>query len=183
MNKKLEYFAQIIEREVELKKQRAKHRLANDLGEKAAEEIKKAEKIIYTYTEEKKRDLKRRANKKIAAATAEAKAAFNETRTMLNAKMLDGVSEKLKEFTQSAEYEIYLTERIRAARAVQGFHAGVVKLRPEDMRFAQAIHQATGLTPVTGENDYAGGFILQSKNEKIKADYTFKTQLEIKGAP
>jgi len=175
MEGKLKYFEEVIAREVEARKRRAKHQLANDLSKSAAVAIEAAEDKVNSRVEAARRDLMRKANKKIATATAEAKAAYITSRNIQQSKLLDDVLEKLKLFTQSAEYESYLIERINSVKAMQEFT--VVKLRPKDIFFAEAIQKATGLMPLAGENDYIGGFILHSENGKVQADYTFKERI------
>lgn len=173
--KKLEYFAEVVEREVEARKRRAKHQLANDLGKKAAAAVSEAEREVNARVEAARREMNRNANRKIAAVTTEAKAAFNAVRNSHQAKLLAEVAEELTAFTKSAEYESYLIEKIAASKG----EFTIAKLTPQDMQHAEKIHQNTGITAVTGETDYIGGFILLTENKKIQSDHTFKHRLEV----
>ncbi|MDR0273454.1 MAG: V-type ATP synthase subunit E [Clostridiales bacterium] len=170
--RKLEYFSEIITRETETKKRRALHQLANDLGKSTATEIAAAEEKMKSRVEAKRREIIRKSNRKIAEALARAKAEYFAARNALEEKLNEDVIAELKKFTQSEKYENYLVERIN----LYSSSFRTVKFRPQDMHLAEKIAQATGLQTQAGENDFMGGFILQ--NEKIQADYTFKTRLE-----
>ncbi|MCL1883366.1 MAG: hypothetical protein FWF81_06425 [Defluviitaleaceae bacterium] len=173
-NRKLEYFAEAIEREVESRKRREKHQIANDLSRKTADAIKREEEKMDFVIETARRDVMRKSNKKIALATAKAKAAFITKQNELHAEILNDVNGDLIAFTQSEKYKDYLIEKINATKTSHNFSA--VKLRPADMEFANEILQKTNLTPVQGNDDYIGGFILQ--NETAKLDQTFKFKLQ-----
>ncbi|MCL2578373.1 MAG: V-type ATP synthase subunit E family protein [Defluviitaleaceae bacterium] len=175
--RKIAYFAEIIGREVTAKKRRAKHQLANDLSKDAAKAIEAAIKKVDSQVAATRRQISRNENKKISEAITHEKASYFAMRNSHHAKLLDEVTEDLKLFTTSAEYESYLTERINEAKSKHSF-AAAVKIRPEDMFFKQKIEEATGLKPLPGESDYIGGFILQNENGKISADYTFRTRLK-----
>ncbi|MCL2457186.1 MAG: V-type ATP synthase subunit E [Defluviitaleaceae bacterium] len=174
MNAKLEYFAEIISREVETKRRRAKHQAACDLSKKTATEIESAQEKINLRIEKIRGEAVRESNKKISAATAKIKAKYIASQNFLRAELKKNIARDLKIFAQKNEYEIYLIERIIALR--EGF--STVILRPEDMKFAQTIAQFTGLSVEEGKN-FSGGFILQNENKKIFLDYTFETRLEI----
>jgi vacuolar-type H+-ATPase subunit E/Vma4 len=173
--KKLEYFSDVVAREVENRRRRARHQLANNLSEHHAKAIEAAHEKINSRVEAMRLDLSRKANKKISEATTSARAKYNSQRELLSIKLHEDVARELKKFSQSDEYENYLIERILAAKAKWNFNDGAVKLRPSDMVFADAIREATGLSPEEGD-DFMGGFILQ--NENAKGDYTFDARLE-----
>jgi vacuolar-type H+-ATPase subunit E/Vma4 len=170
--RKLEYFTEVISREVELKKRRAKHQLANDISKNIAGVISSTEEKINAREQAKRRELTRKANKEIALATNRAKAKFNSFQNSLHKKIYFEILEELKLFTQSPKYEQYLIERMNEKKS----NFSVVKLCQRDMHFAAAIQKATGLTPEAVEDDYIGGFILQSG--RMLADYTFITRVK-----
>jgi len=171
---KLDYFAEAVSREVESKRRRAKHQAACDLSKKTAAAIESAQEKTNLRAEKIRRELIREANKKISAATTEAKAKYIASQNFLHVEMKKNIARELKFFAQKNEYEIYLIERIIALRE----NFSTVILRPEDMKFAQTIEQFTGLVAEEGSN-FLGGFILQSENKKIILDCTFETRLEI----
>lgn len=177
--RKLEFFAEAINREVEARKRRAKHQLANDLSKSNAKSIEEAAENVNYQIDAAHREATRKSNKKVAAATTQAKAAYFAKQKSHKAQILSEVSEALKNFANSAEYETYLLQQIAAAKARHAFAANsaTVKLRPQDMHLAEKIRETTGLHPKSGNPSFIGGFILQSENGKICADYTFKTKL------
>jgi vacuolar-type H+-ATPase subunit E/Vma4 len=168
---KLDYFAEVISREVESKRRRAKHQAANNLSISTAKAIEAAQNKADLELEKVRRGLLRESNKKIAAATYEARAAYNVLRSRLREDVFKAAEKELWEFTEKSEYEIYLSEQINALKSDFAF----VLLCPRDMRFSRA---AAGLIAEEGLQEYIGGFILLSENRKIQADYTFKTRLE-----
>ena len=178
--KKVEYFAEAITREVAARKLRARHTTANDLNKSVAKEIEAAEDEVNSRVEAARRELVRVANKKVADATATAKGEYIELRDSLRRGLLDDVTQDLRAFTRSDEYEVYLIERIRLEKVRSNLT--VVKLHFDDMRFVENIRQATGLTIVECIGDFIGGFVMQSENGKVSADFTFKARLEKAGA-
>lgn len=172
--KKLQYFEEVVSREVELRKRRAKHRLAKDLSKECAAEIEAAQERVDLRVNTARNNLTRKSNSENAVALRDAKAAHFSLRKSFQSQILDDVREELISFANSSKYDDYLLPRIERVKA----DFAVVKLRPEDMRLAEKIRDTTGLTPVEGDSDYLGGFILQSENGKIRADYTFRTRLE-----
>lgn len=175
--RKLEYFAETIEREVDLRKRRAKHRLASEISQAHAKTVEAAAEKITARVEAARRDLKREANKKIAAATAEAKAKFFAKRKILKLQLLDEVLSELIAFARSEEYVKFLIKKILAAKADFPDETPVVKIGRNDTRAIFSIAQATGISPEISESDYIGGFIIESGDGKIRADYTFRTRL------
>ncbi|MCL1842451.1 MAG: hypothetical protein FWF79_01425 [Defluviitaleaceae bacterium] len=173
--RKLEYFAEVIAREVEARKRRAKHQTANDLSKKTAAALVAAEDRINAATEAARRDILRKSNAKVAAATAQAKAEFLSARDTARARMYEELANELKAFTRCAEYENYLIERINYVKTLA---FDIVKLCPSDSHHAEAVAKATGLTIAENRDEFMGGFILQSKNGKILADHSFQTRLK-----
>ncbi|MCL1845309.1 MAG: hypothetical protein FWF77_05345 [Defluviitaleaceae bacterium] len=175
---KSEYFEEIIAREVEARRRRVKHQLANDLSKSHAAEIEAAQKRVNLRVDTARKNFSRKANRDTAVAVRCEKSAHSILRNSLQAKLLDDVYKELVTFANSPKYEEFLLTKINLLRG----EFSVVLLRPEDMRFAEKIREATGLAPKEGESDYIGGFILQSGDGKIRADFTFKLRLENIGA-
>ncbi|MCL2215695.1 MAG: hypothetical protein FWB91_01615 [Defluviitaleaceae bacterium] len=174
--KKLQYFTEAIAREVEARQRRARHQAANDLSEETASALESAESRAHFQLEATRRKLLREANKKIAAATTGARANFAAKRKSLFERLTAEAAEELESFTRSPEYEDYLIKSIAQAQEERGFADGaLLKLHPRDMHFAEKIRQTTGLNATEGDENYIGGFVLESAASR--ADYTFKTRL------
>ena len=176
-SEKLTYFTEAIEREIEARRLRAKHQTANDLSKITAEELEAAQAHVNSRIEVMRQELSRKANKRIAAATAEAKAAYIAVRTACHARLREEVATDLHNFAQSEAYTYYLPERVNAIKNAINFEATRVKLPPIHMHHAENIRQATGLEVEPNETAFAGGFIIENKTAKIQADYTFETRL------
>jgi len=156
MTGKLEFFEAVIKREVEARKTRAKHQLAVELSEATAAGVEAAQEQACHRVETARREQEREANIKIAAATADAKREYNAARAAFFAEIVGEVRRDLVEFMRSEEYEGYLQERIAEVKAMK--LAGTSK--------AEAVASPEG------------GFVLQSKNGRMRGDYTFATRLE-----
>ena len=178
MNTKAEYFAEVIAREIEQRRRRAKHQLANDLSAAHAAEIEAAQERVNLRVSAARKSLARQTNRETAFAIHSAKAAFATLRRSLQAKLLDDVHGELIAFAKSPKYEDFLLTKIGLLKG----DFSVVLLRPEDMHFAEKIREATDLTPREGESGFIGGFILQSEDGRLRADHTFRVRLEGLGA-
>ena len=175
--KKLHYFTDAIAREVDARKQRAKHQMANNLSGETAAALEAAESRANFQFEATRRKLQRTANKKTAAATTQARADFTTKRNKLMNSLRQEAEEELLTFAEeSPEYESYLIEKITKELNRSHFTTdSTLKIHPRDMKFAESIQKSTGLTPTKGTTDSIGGFILESPTSR--ADYTFKTLL------
>ena len=175
--RKLEFFAEVIGREVASRKQREKHRLANDLSRESAEAIAAAESAMASRVAAAKREIIRETHKRLSAETRRARGEYVSKRDVFFAEVIAAVTEDLQDFASSDMYENWLDEQISRAKAKHDF-AVIIKLRPEDMPFAEKIREASDLAPIPGETDYIGGFILENETGNIQANYTFKSRLD-----
>ena len=175
--KKLEYFADVLAHEIEAKKRRATHRLANDLSQSTANAIESAEKKMLLRVEKMRNELTAQANKKIAYAANQAKSLFFVMQTKHRAKLLEDVRKNLEDFTKTDDYQNWLTQKILDAKAAHRF-AHTVKIRPQDSTLRAKIETATALAVIVDDDDYIGGFVLQCETGKTRADYTFREKLQ-----
>ncbi|MCL2357152.1 MAG: V-type ATP synthase subunit E [Defluviitaleaceae bacterium] len=175
--KKSDYFAEVISREIELRRRRAMHQLANDLSKTHAAEIEDAQKRVNLRIEAARKNLLRKSNHETTSAVHQEKSAYFSLRQSLLNSLLTDVRKELEAFAKSPKYENFLLLKINLLKA----DFAVVLLRPADMHFAEKIREATGLTPRAGDDEFLGGFILQSENGKIRADHTFNMRLRVMG--
>ncbi|MCL2839187.1 MAG: hypothetical protein FWE05_00305 [Defluviitaleaceae bacterium] len=96
MEAKLNYFTEAIAREVEIRKQRKKHQLANDLSAETATALETAENRANFQIEATRQKLKREMNKKTAAAITEARAAFAIKREALANQLISEAKKQLE---------------------------------------------------------------------------------------
>jgi len=176
LERKLQYFATSMNQEVEAEKQQITLETqitAAKSTEEALDILKRRNRVLLQAKQE---ELRRHANRQIAEAKVRAMTEFVDTRTAEIDHLFIDATAYLAEFTQAAEYESYLIERISETKQRADFTR--VLLSPLDMRFEQSIKTATELTPQAGNDNFIGGFILVNENHTIQADYTFKTALE-----
>jgi vacuolar-type H+-ATPase subunit E/Vma4 len=153
MAEKLAYFEEAIEREIKARRLRVQHQAANDLSKKIAAEVEAAQVRVDRQTEEKRQELTREANKKIAAATAREKGEYLTACAAIRSRLVEEVAAELAEFANSDAYEYYLSERIDKVKAALDIGTTKVELCPN------------------------GGFVLVSEDGNARADFTFKTRL------
>ena len=172
--KKIKYFTEVIQREVETQKKHATHKIANEISKSVAAALSTAEIKSHIRIESVRREIGRTANKKITMATAVFKSQYVSKRDELVNHLFEGVKIDLLDFTRSTKYVDYMLQKIHATKKGYSF----VVLCPRDMHLAESILKETGLTAESGKNEAIGGFILITKNRRVQVDYTFKTRLE-----
>jgi len=176
LERKLQYFSNAMNQEVEAEKQQTiaeTQTTAAKSTEEALDILKRRNKVLLQAKQE---ELRRASNRQIAEAKVRAMTELVDTRTAETDRLFVDTVAHLAEFTQTAEYENYLIERIKQTQQQADFTR--VLLSPFDMRFEQAIKTATGLIPQAGNENFIGGFILLNESHTIQSDYTFKTVLE-----
>jgi len=174
VERKLKYFTDIIQREVEIQKKHATHKIANEISKSVAAALSTAEIKSHIRIESVRREIGRTTNKKIALATAVLKSQYANKRNELVNQLFDAVKIDLLDFTRSTKYTDYILTKINATK--KGF--SFVIICPRDMHLAELILKETGLVAENGTTDIVGGFVLVAKNRRVQADYTFKTRLE-----
>jgi len=175
--RKLEYFSDIIMQEVEKKKNDANFKLETELRQHNSATLEITARDSNQALQAKQDQIHQQANRQITTAKVRAMAQYVQTRNQQIDLLFVAVMAQLAQFTQQAEYETYLIERINKTKTISSF--SIVKLSPLDMRLEETIKTATNLTPETGNDDFIGGFILLNENRTIQIDYTFKTKLAI----
>jgi len=174
-NKKVDYFTKSVTREVNTRKRKAKHQLANRLSAEFSVGISAAEKKVQNFLDEERRQIARYVNRQVSEVQFAERLRYVNKRDACATELFEEVRADLLAFVDSAEYEVYLLERIKIAAQMHDF--AVVRLTPRDMCFAEGIEAAANLTAEEGEADYIGGFVLLTENRKTQADYTFKARL------
>ena len=175
--KKLEYFAQLISKEVEAKKLKARRQMAADMEKAIADALSAAETEAEQHIKNERQAIQKAQNKRRTEAKAQARRQLASLREELTAKLLEEVKTTLDDFIHSHEYESHLIDNIQTALANSKHNFTYIQLTPNDMRLSHAIQEATGLTPEVGSESAIGGFKLLSANRGIAADFTFAPRL------
>jgi len=174
--RKLQIFADTIQQEIDAKRIQVK--LEAEIKHKVytGKNLELAAKRIDLISQSKQEEITRNANRQISQAKVRAMAKYVQYREEQIDRLFIDVKAKLAAFTQEAEYEAYLIQKIKKAALIGGFFA--VELSPHDMRFENIINSSTGLISEAG-SDFIGGFILYNKKRNLRVDYSFKTKLQI----
>jgi len=176
--KKLEYFAQAIAREVEAKKTAARKRMTADMKTAVSNAVRDAEAEAELRIISEEQALQKAESKSISEAKAQARRAIASLREELAARLFEDVRADAAAFTQNGGYESYIVDGIREAVADARHTFSYVQLAPSDMRLSKPVQEATGLTPEAGSESDVGGFRLLTANRKMSVDFTFKARIE-----
>ena len=174
LEKKLHAFAEAIQREAAHKKSRIRHEITKSSDQILAEAMAKARVMAQERIDFAQYELEKKKQGEISAVRSETRAKLAELKEGLRDALFSSAIEKIQAFTQTPEYESYLIEGIQ--RLSEGFF--YVELLPADMKFAEAILNATGLTVVESREDFLGGFRLVNKDETKRLDASFREKLE-----
>ncbi len=98
-----------------------------------------AKKAADDYTKAKSAEIKRKTGKLISENAAECRKAVFERRNEIAHKTLDAVSERLKAFTSSAEYQNFLLNSAKNILREFGSDHVTLLVRPEDMRYSAVL--------------------------------------------
>ncbi len=163
-------------------------RQVNEITEEAnrlkAEQTKKAKRDAKKQTDSFLRgemaNIMHSSGRRVAAARAGAKKELLERRAALEQQAFDQAAQKLKAFTETPEYESFLTAS--AHRMAAHFNGGeiVFYLRREDEKYTEAI-AATVPQPCRFETDDGiriGGCRAVSESSRLAADDTLDARLE-----
>jgi vacuolar-type H+-ATPase subunit E/Vma4 len=186
VEKKLEMFSDITMNEVEEKRRKIQRDSGEKLRSAADEAVRAAEKSAQERLREERYAIDKLNNKQTVAASAEAKRSLIKLRDKLTEELFADIEADVRAFTESAEYESYLTDEINAAVHENAGRYTVLLVLPRDLGAARRIAAAmantqqisveTGGGDITGE-DFIGGFKLASADRRAMADYTLSARL------
>ena len=176
--KKLEYFAEAIAKEVEAKKLKARRQMAADMSDAISRAVNEAEAEAGQHILNEKQAIQKAENKRLSEAKAKARRALISLREELTAKLTQDVKADIADFTQSGEYESYLVNSIQVTVA-KSMHSFIyIQLTPSDLHLSSIVQESTGLIPEQGDESGMGGYKLLSANRGMAVDCTFKSRLE-----
>ena len=125
-------------------------------------------------------EAKRAANEKVLHTELEAKKQLLAARESIVNSVLEGASVKLKEFTQSDEYEAWLLKKIGQAVLEVGNGHKTVYVTSADFKFKnkiEAIEPDQITVDAVSEKDFIGGVKVFNPERRVSVDYTFKEML------
>ena len=176
--KKLEYFTQAIDREIEYKKHQARQQSLAEMDKQIAQAVAEAGADAAIQVQAQKQTIEKINNKRVSEALIESRRVLANLQERLTHQLFEQIKGDIAVYAHSPEYEDYLVKAIQAAQLESKHTYQYVQLTPEDAAaHADAIIAATGLTPEAGEAAYIGGFRLLTSTKNIAADHTFATGL------
>lgn len=104
--------------------------------------------------------------------------ALVENRSRVVEEIFDAVTENLRAFKQSPEYAAYFEKQ--AKQALKPFADAAVRctVLAEDQELAQRVFSGVQADIVPAQEDFIGGFTLESEALHLFADYTLREKLE-----
>jgi len=173
--KKLEYFIEAINKEVETKKRHARHQLTASANDEVTQAVTLSSEEANTQTQAQLHAIQKIMNKRITAAKTESRRALATLKERLIAQLFDQIKADVVAFTESPEYEIFLIDNAKASQSRHPF--AFIQLTPKDMHLADAIQKATGLVPEQGDETMLGGFKLLTENLSKGQEHTLSGRI------
>ena len=173
--KKLEYFTEAINKEVESKKRNARHEMAASFEAEVSKAVAQTQAETDAQVNAQKQAIKRAGNIRINEAETEARRSLSTLTERLTAQLFDAVKTDIINFTKSPQYETYLIETVRSI--LTKFPYKYIQLSSQDTHLEGAIKDATGLTVEFTEECIIGGFRLLSENRSKITEHTIQARL------
>ena len=175
IEKKLEYFTEIINREAEIRKRQAREQLDRDFVAAVSLAQAQAQEETDAQVQVQAQAIANANNKRITEAEIEARRAIATLRERLTAQLFDNIRADMVSFTKAPEYENFIAEKVKLAQANQYY--AYIQLTPDDVSLGDAIQKETGLTPEKGDPSMLGGFRLLTANRNKSADHSIQAKL------
>ena len=177
IERKLEFFTNAVNQEVESRKREASHRLTASANGEITTALKNATEEARMQTQAQMQTIEKIMNKRVSTAQAEARRNLVNLRERLTAQFFDKVKEDVIAFTQSDEYKTYIIENVKKVQEASRYPFAFIQLTPTDMHLGEAIQEVTDLTPEEGDANMLGGFKLISQNRGKILEATFSSRL------
>ncbi|MCL2572006.1 MAG: hypothetical protein FWE11_06345 [Defluviitaleaceae bacterium] len=175
--RKLGYFTEAIAKEVDERKRKARSEMSAHFDKEVSQATEEAQAETNAQIGAQIQAIAKVMNKRITEATTESRRNLSNLRERLTAQLFDQVKADIIAFTKSPEYESFLIDNIKAAQASVGYSFSFIQLSHEDMSFAEAIQEATGLTPEPDDVNLIGGFKLLANNRAMVYEDTLWARL------
>lgn len=121
---------------------------------------------------------RREVNKALSAEQLTIKRDWTKKQNELKEKLFSEVKELLDSFTQTPEYETYLTGKIKKALDFAEDDEISVYLSPEDSALAEKLQQTTGVTIQIAKDSFLGGIRATIPQKNILIDHSFAGNFE-----
>jgi len=175
--KKLEYFADAVAREVDAKKRQAQSQMAAELNEKVAIAAAEIEAEAEAQNQAQLHAIQKVMHKRVTDAETESRRSLANLKERLTTQLFDSIKADITTITQQPEYEVLLIDNIQTAVKQSRIPYVYVQLSPKDMHLAEAIEKATSLKAEPDDTNDLGGFKLQTEQRNIAQDHTIAVKL------
>jgi len=175
--KKLAFFTEAIAREVEAKKRQARHQMTAAANEEIAQAANAASAEAKAQTQAQLGAIHKIMNKRLTATQTENRRNLATLQERLTAQLFELIRADVIAFTQSPEYEGHIIASVQAAQAQARYPYAYIQLTPNDMHLADAIKNATGLTPEPGEESMLGGYKLLTEGRNVGLEHSFSARI------
>ena len=169
VQQKLDAFAKRIKDNIDTKQRQE----AKEIQETILQAVQSAENDARRASNEQLRieiaKLERESNKKVYAASTEARQKLFEIKEQLKSELLYELENRLREFVKSHEYKPFLQTGLQSVQT-EAFSTVVVMPQDADITLPN-------LATETSEEDFIGGFKLLSADKRVLADYSLLTKL------
>jgi len=177
IERKLEYFTKIIDKEVESRKYETRIQMGTDIESRLAQAEAQAKVEADAGYEAQTGAITKIMNKRITEAETTSRRSLSHLQERLTAQLFDYIKDDIISFTKSADYGLYLISSIQAIQAASRHEFRYVQLAPADIHLSEAIESATGLIAEEGDEANLGGFKLLSQSRGISQDHTLQARL------
>lgn len=137
-----------------------------------------AEALNKSHIEHETSRILSRVNREISEYEAEKKTALTSLRSSLTEKVFIEATDRIKAFTESAEYEAFLVKSAENLRKAMNCDGITFFVREEDLKYSDAVKKAVVDCEIkTDAEILLGGLRAVDKNDEICGDDTLDTRL------
>lgn len=141
---------------------------------------KEAKKDADARLKQELEEIEANASEEISASHTERTKKLIEKRDGYVKSVFDAAYDELKKFVASSEYKDYLVKKAQAVSKEHGFKDALMKVRKEDLKYAEDLKTAYGnkLEVTASDEVKLGGFILENKEDALVVNETLEFALE-----
>lgn len=122
-------------------------------------------------------NLRKEKNTEVSKQQIEIKKELGRKQEELRSLLFGEVEEKLKAYMSTEEYDKYLVEHIKEAKAFAGEEEIQIYIDPADKEKLAALESATGTKISVSEYGFHGGMRAVIRSKNILIDQSFETRL------
>jgi vacuolar-type H+-ATPase subunit E/Vma4 len=168
---KLQVFKQTVMRSMDEEWQNILHEMDAALNAAVEDALFALQKQAKEQLDQLRYTLEIKKNKDIAAAAGQTRKMMEERRNSAIDALFDDVVNKLREFTASPAYSLFLFDKVYGCDTKKFIYLQVMD------RDRELVAALPNLTVLSTEEDFIGGFRMMTKYKQAMVDYTFTSLL------